>query len=209
MTGQEPDDPLRARLRRADPAASLPPLGGDRVDRMLEDVVGHDTTTESRESGTRGRSPFTWVVAAAAALVIAGVGVLALTGGDPATPPPAAQPDPTVTELTLPATAPGRCLVPNAQTLAGAAHAVDGEVTGVTGTVATLAVSRWYASEPTDELRVDAVEAGRTPLIGAPTLEVGDRYLLAATRDGDLLVCGFSAPYSSELAALYADAFGA
>ena len=34
--------------------------------------MGHDTDTESRQTGTRGRSRLTWLVAAAAVVLIAG-----------------------------------------------------------------------------------------------------------------------------------------
>jgi hypothetical protein len=202
------DQALRARLRGADPAASLPPVGDDRVHRWLEDAMVDDTLTESRESGTRHRSSLTWLVAAAAAAVIAGVAAVVLTGQEPEPSPPAAQPATTVTELAVPAAAPGRCLVPNAATLGNAAYALDGEVTRVSSGVATLAVTRWYAGDPTDQVRVDQGETGRTTLVGAPDFTVGSRYLLAGTEDGELMVCGFSAPWSPDLADLYTEAFG-
>ena len=42
-----------------------------------------ELTTENRETGTRDRSPLTWLVAAAAyAVIIAGIGVFALVGHD-------------------------------------------------------------------------------------------------------------------------------
>ena len=56
-----------------------------RVARLLEDVMSTELTTENRETGTRNRGPLTWLVAAAAVVVIAGVGFLgvrALTGDD-------------------------------------------------------------------------------------------------------------------------------
>ena len=43
MTDHGPDDELLARLRAADPAASLPPADPDRVARLLEDTMSHDT----------------------------------------------------------------------------------------------------------------------------------------------------------------------
>ena len=43
-------------------------------------------------------------------------------------------------------------------------------------------------------------------LIGAARFEVGQSYLVSAT-DGQVTVCGLTAPYSTELAALYAEAF--
>src|SRR6478736_8970575 len=94
------DDELQARLLASDPAASLPPAAPHEVARLLEDVMATELTTESRETGTRNRGPLTWLVAAAAVLVIAGVGivgVLALTGDDPG--PTAGDPAPSATDL--------------------------------------------------------------------------------------------------------------
>ena len=72
------DDSLLARLRAADPAASLPPAGPERVADLLEDVMSETTTrtTESRDTGTHDRSPLTWLVAAAAVLLILATGRL-------------------------------------------------------------------------------------------------------------------------------------
>lgn len=197
------DDELFARLRAADPAASLPPVDDDRATRVLEDAMSRDTMTETRETGARHRSPLTWLVAAAAVLLIAGVGVFALLDRDPA--PPAAA-GPTATQLTLPATTTGRCMVPNAQALSEAAVAAEAEVVSVDGDQVTLDVSRWYAGEETDQLVVTAAE--RPALVGTVEFEEGARYLVAGNRDGDVMVCGFSARWSEDLAALYAEAFG-
>ena len=84
------DADLRARLREADPAASLPPADPAGVDRLLEDAMTHDELGESRADGTRGRSRLTWLVAAAAAVVIVGVGLFVLTRGDEQADRPAA-----------------------------------------------------------------------------------------------------------------------
>jgi hypothetical protein len=200
------DDELLARLRAADPAASLPPVDDDRLLRLLEDAMSHDTMTETRETGPRHRSPLTWLVAAAAVLLIAGVGVFALLDRDPTTPAPPAAAGPTATELTLPATTPGRCMVPNAQALAQAAVAAEAQVVSVAGDQVTLDVSRWYAGEETDQLVVTAAE--RPALVGTVDFEDGARYLVAGNRDGDVMVCGFSDRWSEDLAALYAEAFG-
>ena len=66
-------DELRARLRAADPASSLPRPDPDRVARLLEDTMSHPQTPESGADGTRQRSPLTWLAAAAAVVIIAGV----------------------------------------------------------------------------------------------------------------------------------------
>lgn len=200
-----PGDELFARLRAADPVASLPPVEDDRVARLLEDAMGHDTLTETRETGPRHRSPLTWLVAAAAAVLIAGVGVFALLDRDASTPSPPSAAEPTATELTLPAMTAGRCMVPNAQALSQAAVAADAEVVSVDGDRVTLDVSRWYAGEETDQLVVTAT--ARPTLVGAVEFEEGGRYLVAGTRDGDVMVCGFSDRWSEDLAALYAEAF--
>src|SRR3954452_24176587 len=88
------DDELQQRLRAADPAATLSPGDPAGVARLVEDVMSTELTTESRETGTRHRSPLTWLVAAAAVVVIVGAGIFgvrALTGDDQT--PPTAQAD--------------------------------------------------------------------------------------------------------------------
>src|SRR3954447_6041723 len=116
------DDQLQARLRASDPAASLPPAAPHEAARLLEDVMATELTTESRETGTRNRGPLTWLVAAAAVLVIAGVGIFgvrALTGDDD--PAPTAGPAPSATHLEVSAPAgSAKCAVPSAETLATA-----------------------------------------------------------------------------------------
>lgn len=206
MTDHERDDELFVRLRAADPAASLPPVDDDRVARLLEDAMSHDTTTETRETGPRHRSPLTWMVAAAAIMLIVGAGSFALLDRDSTTPAPPAAAEPTVTELELPAVTAGRCMVPNAPALSQAAVAAEAEVVSITGERVTLDVTRWYAGQETDQLVVTAAE--QPLLVGAVEFEEGDRYLVAGNRDGDVMVCGFSDRWSEDLAALYAEAFG-
>jgi len=213
MTDHGPDDELFARLRDADPAASLPATDPHRVVRFLEDAMSHDTqldtVTESRGTGAHGRSPLTWLVAAAAVVLIAAAGLLTFIdlGDDPTTPPTAGS-EPTVTELTMPGATAGRCMVPNATLLSGAAYAVDAEAVSITDGVVTLAPTEWYAGDPTDRVEVDQSSADMQALIGATEFEEGQRYLVAGTDDGQVMVCGFSGPYTDELAALYSQAFG-
>jgi len=219
MTDHEPGDELFARLRDSDPAASLPAADPDRVARLLEDAMSHDTehdtVTESRGTGTHDRSPLTWLVAAAAVVLIAAAGAFTFTdrGDDPTTPPtagsePSAEPTPSVTDLTMPGAAPGRCMVPNAELLSGAAYAVDAEAVSIAGGVVTLEATEWFAGDPTGLVRVDQGSADMQALIGATGFEEGERYLVAGTDNGQVMVCGFSGPYAAELAALYSEAFG-
>ena len=203
-------DPLRARLQAADPAASLPAADPDGVARLLEDVMSTELTTENRETGTRDRSPLTWLVAAAAAVIIAGIGVFALIGHDEdPTAPPTAADSQTVTELGAPAAAAysAKCLVPTAETLSGQQVAFDGTVTAIADGVVTLRVSHWYTGGDTDLARVQAPPEDLQQLIGAVHFEQGGRYLVSAS-NGQVTVCGFSAPWSTDLAETYQQAFG-
>jgi hypothetical protein len=211
-------DELRARLRAADPAASLPRSDPDRVARLLEETMSHTVTTEPRTDDVRHRSPLTWLVAAAAVAIIAGVGVFVVMNGSEDPGAPVAGADPTssstgedsVTELRAPgagATA-GRCLPVTAPALGGATVAFDGTVEEIEGGLVTLRATDWYAGDPTDLVTVRAPSEDLQALLAAVDFQDGGRYLVAATGDERLMVCGFSAPYSRGLAAVYERAFG-
>jgi hypothetical protein len=178
----------------------------DSVEHMSEEL-----TTENRETGTRHRSPLTWAVAAAAVLLILAVvvfGFLVLRDDpEPAAPPTAHGAD-TVTELGAPddAAYAARCLVPNAETLASQTVAFDGTVTAIADDSVTLAPTHWYAGKATDLVRVRAPSEQMQRLVGAVRFEDGGRFLVSAT-DGRLTLCGFTAAYTPELAALYEQAF--
>jgi len=212
------DDPLRARLRAADPAASLGPADPDGVARLLEDTMSHDTDTQvpERRTGTRGRNPLTWLVAAAAVLVIAGVGVFTLTGtDDDNTAPPIADDngsgdggaEPVVISLRAPAASTGRCMMPSAEVLSQQQVAFEGTVETIGDGTVVLTPTEFYAGDEADRVEVDAPADQLTNLIGAVEFEVGGTYLVSAT-DGQVTVCGFSGPATPELEQLYADAFG-
>lgn len=213
---EEPDD-LFARLRDADPAASLAPADPTRVARLLEDVmspvVDRRTAVETAPTRTRQGRPRParaglWAAAAAVALIAAAglTGIVGLGSDDDPT-PPVAQPAPTVTELTVPAGAPARCMVPNPEVLSNAAFALDAEVVAVADGAVVLAPSQWYAGDPTDRVEIDAPPADLQALIGAPAFEVGQRYLVAGDAQGQIMVCGFSGPWTQERADLYSQAF--
>ncbi|WP_193613329.1 hypothetical protein [Nocardioides lijunqiniae] len=223
------DDELQQRLRAIDPASDLTPADPDRVARLLEDTMNTDLTDtsapgtpgtpeqESRNDGTRNRSPLTWLVAAAAVL-IAGVGVFSLLGNDPerddaptAAPSASASVDPgstapSVTELGAPPPAAGRCMVPTAEALSTAQVAFSGTVQSVEAGVVTLVPDRFYTGEATELVEVRATPDELTALVGAVSFEEGRRYLVSAT-DGQVTVCGFSGPLSPNLEALYVEAF--
>ena len=196
------DIELFERLRAHDPAASLPPADPAQVARLLEDTMSHDLDTP-----TRRRSPLTWLVAAAALLVIAGVGVFAVVGGDDEPQVPTAQePAPTVVELSARPPVVGKCAVPTAELLGNQETAFDGTVSAITDGTVTLDVTEWYRGGPADQVTVDVPPVGMQALVQAADFQVGQRYLVSAN-DGFVTVCGFTAPYSDDLAALYAEAF--
>ena len=209
-------DELRARLRAADPASFLPRSDPDRVARLLEETMSHPETPESRADGTRHRGPLTWLVAAAAAVIIAGVGVFAVMNGqDSGT--PAAGPEPSastgaggVTELRAPGAGAttGRCLPPSADVLSGAAVAFDGTVEGIKDDLVTLQATHWYAGSPTDLVTVKGPSEELQQLLVAVDFQDGGRYLVAASDGGRVMVCGFSDEFSPRLERLYDQAFG-
>lgn len=204
------DDELLARLRAADPAASLPPADPSRVARLLEDTMTDDLPTESRATGTHGRGPLTWLLAAAAVLIIAGVGVFGVTmfGGDEGGVAPRAVDQPSATELRAPAASAyaARCMPPSARTIGNQTVAFEGTVDEVGDGLVLLTPTRWYHGTPTDRVTIEAPAAELADLVGAARFQAGRSYLVSATR-GQVTVCGLTAPYSDELAALYAEAF--
>ncbi|GEP36450.1 hypothetical protein NPS01_01130 [Nocardioides psychrotolerans] len=220
------DDELQQRLQAHDPAASLPPADPTWVARLLEDAMSADQSTESpgtrgdslaetRESGTRHRSPLTWLVAAAAAVLIGGVGVFGLLNNDresgqvpSAGPGPGASVSgaPTVTELAAGAPTQGRCMVPSAEVLSNAQVAFSGTVEAVGADVVSLTPDRFYAGEVTDVVEVRTEPAMMQALVGVVDFQPGQRYLVAAT-GGEVMVCGFSGAFAPRLESLYVAAF--
>ena len=212
----EEHDELRARLRAADPASSLPRSDPDRVARLLEDTMSHPETTEARSDGTRHRGPLTWL-AAAAVVLIAGVGVFAVMNGgqDSGTPTAGTEPSAStgagdVTALRAPGAGAttGRCLPPSADALSGANVAFDGTVDKISGSLVTLRPTHWYAGSPTDLVTVKGPSEELQQLLVAVDFQDGGRYLVAASNGGQVMVCGFSDKFSPRLEQLYGEAFG-
>lgn len=207
MTGHDDDRNLQSRLSAADPASALPPTDPERVARLLEAAMA-DTetrlpTTESRETGTRDRSPLTWLVAAAAVVLIAGAGFFAATqrGGNPA--PPAAQA--TVTRLGVsPAT--GRCIVATTTLLQAQTVAFRGTVTTLSDGSVTFSVKDWFKGGPTDLAKVVAPAPMMRPLFQFGELKVGGDYVVSAYH-GHVSPC-LTGPVTGQLGSVYHQAFG-
>ena len=200
------DDELTARLRDADPAASLPSATPTEVARLLEDAM-------TEQTGSASRGPLSWLVAAAAAVVVlGGVGAVALTGDDGGTPPSAGPTssggeEPTVTTLAARASSDARCMVPSAEVLSGKPVAFSGTVESTDAGTVTLVPDRWYAGDETDLVEVQGPSERMSILLESVAFEDGERYLVAADASGDVMACGFSAAYSTELAKVYEEAF--
>jgi hypothetical protein len=227
--GFDRDDDLRALLRSGDPAGSLSPADPAALARLLEDTMSADLEIRpvapddgSRATGTRGRNRLTWLVAAAAVAMIAGVGGIAIAGlsGDDSPPPQASDtrtstpPETTAgapvagttTELT--AVAPtARCALPSPETLAQYDQAFQGTVTAIDGDSVTLQATDVFTGEVGETVRVSAAPADMKALVSAVDFEVGGTYLVSAF-EGSVSTCpGFSGPASGDVQALYKEAF--
>ena len=233
-------DGLRALLRAADPVRALPPLTDAERTRSLEAAMtehdphrtpdGHAT----REAGTRHRHPLAWVVAAAAVLVVAGVGwagvralsgpeeVAGTTAGAPTSTTPTTDPDATtdappdaptdaptdVVRLALPdADAAGaRCMVPDVGVLQNQDLAFEGTLVEATDEALTFSVGTWFRGGDAATVEVDPVDDRLRRLLLAPEFTEGSSYLVSAS-GGSVTLCGFSGEADPRRRALYDRAF--
>jgi hypothetical protein len=222
------DDELRALLRASDPASSLPAADRAALAILLEDIMSADLEIRpvapddaSRASGTHGRNRLTWLVAAAAVAMIAGVGGVAIAGlsdddspapqaSDHRTTPPASTAAAPVAGLTteLTAKAPtGRCAVPDATLLARYDQAFQGTVTAVDDGMVTLQATEVFNGEVGETVQVAAAPADMQALASSVNFQVGGTYLVSAF-GGSVSTCpGFSGPASGDVQKLYTEAF--
>ncbi|MQW74617.1 hypothetical protein GHK92_01910 [Nocardioides sp. dk4132] len=213
MNDRPDDERLRDLLRGADPAASLPPADPSRVARLMEITMSDDPLTETRQDGTRNRSTLTWLVAAAALVVIGGAGAFVLINDEDEAGVPVAQEsieptDETAPVTTLAASAPdARCGVPTAAMLAQQQVAFEGTVQEVADDVVVLVPSLFYAGKPSELVEVQGPPQELSGLLQAVPFEEGERYLVSAS-DGRVSLCGLSGPVSQNLQELYVAAFG-
>jgi hypothetical protein len=85
--------------------------------------------------------------------------------------------------------------------------AFGGTVVELTDSVATIEVDRWYTGGDAEIVDIQYTP-GFEALIGTPTLEVGQQYLITAT-DGVVNGCGYSGLATADYEAAFAAAFGA
>lgn len=191
------DDELLRRLQGADPARGDRPAAS-----WINDLV--EATMDETTTPMRGRRPWLMAGAAAAAVVAVGGGAFALLADDD--PADKDAPAPVALELTLPATDPMMmCIQFSVDALRPMEKAFAGTATDVEGETVTLDVDRWYTGGDAD---VVTLQAGSPDVLleGGITFTEGERYLVTATGD-TVNTCGFSGPYTEELAAAFDEAF--
>ena len=223
--GFDRDDELRALLAAADPAHALAPADPAGLAALLEDTMSHDIQPRTqpevgaRATGTDHRNPLTWLVAAAAVLVIAGVGAFGLSrmsddgpvveAGDAPTATESTGSTvaaPAVTQLGAPPPVEARCAVPTPEMLAAQELAFAGTVTAIEGDTVTLSTTAVYAGDVAEQVQVTAPSAEMYSLLAAVQFEVGGDYLVSAN-DGVVSLCSFSGPATPALQRLYDRAF--
>jgi hypothetical protein len=197
----ETQERLLRRMRAADPAQQATPAASSWIPDLVEATMSTDL-----EPTTRARR---WVPALAAAAVVAVIagGAYAVLDDDE---PSARRPAPTATSLALPGGGDGAsmssCIQFDVAFLRDMQVAFSGTATEVGGDTVTLEVDRWYKGGDADVVQLANFDPTNTSLDGF-TFEQGDRYLISAS-DGTVSFCGFSGPWSEELAGAFDEAFG-
>ncbi len=158
---------------------------------------------QAPEPGRRPRV-MPWLIGIVALVVAAAVAFAVLDSRETVAPPTTGGQG-TDTELAMAAPR-GRCLAPDATTLAQAELAFEGSVVSVRDGVVTLKPTVWYAGDHADRVTVKQADPGMTDLIGAVDFRPGKDYLVAAN-GGNVMVCGFSGETTSDLTSLYGQAF--
>lgn len=146
--------------------------------------------------------PTLTVTAALLGGLLAGCGA----GDDTAPGDAKSSPAPTSLELTVPAAQTGRCMVPNVENLQAQDTAFEGVVTSAANGTATLDVTQSYKGTEAETVQVTAPATELQDLLLAVEFEQGQTYLVSSL-DGQVSVCGLSAPKDDLLTALYQQAY--
>lgn len=194
-------DELEQRLRAADPVPATVPVDSPRSPRARTLVENLMTDAPITLDPPRSPAARRWTIVAAAAAVVAAVGVaVSVSGGGDDAPSTLALSSPAEDVMAM-------CMEVTPEGLRDASEvAFEGTVVELDGRVATLSVDRWFAGEEVDEVVVTGADENETALLGGVVLEDGGRYLISAG-DGEVRSCGLSGEATPELEAIYEAAF--
>jgi hypothetical protein len=195
------DQELRRRMKAADPART-----NSTPDSWLPDLL-EETITTARGPRVRRRR---WqpMVAAAALVTAIGTGVVlsqdaqhAQDAQDPGT-------DRTTVTLAMPeiGTSMSSCIQFDTRILADMTLAFSGTAADVADDTVTLQVDRWYRGGKADVVVLNHYDAQTASIDGIEFIE-GSPYLITAT-NGTVNFCGYSTPWSQDMADKFQQAFG-
>lgn len=201
-------DDLRARLRAADPVATVAPdpsrirtLAEATMNTTLDDT-GTTSTSGGRRTGTGPRA----LVAAAALAAVASLGTVGLAVLGPDDEQPSAAPE--TLELTLPPSdVMSSCIQYSVDFLAQMPVAFAGTAETVGDGTVLLEVDRWYRGGSADVVELENPTGPMTSIDGIE-FAAGSRYLVTASEDGTVNGCGYTAVWSEPMAQDFASAFG-
>lgn len=185
------EEMLLERIKNADPARTLHP-----ADSWIPEPMEVEMSTTPVEPRSRPRRWAPAIAAAASVAVLSGVAYVVLGGSGPA-----GNPGSTVTTLAMPAgseTSMNSCLPFDAKYLRDMPVALSATATKIGDDGVTLDVDRWYVGGSADVVRLANYDVNTVSLDGF-SFEPGSRYLITATQ-GTVNLCGYSAPWTQDLA---------
>jgi hypothetical protein len=191
------DDDLRNRLAASNPTPpteTVDPITSDRARELMEDIMSTETTQPRID---QRRTRLVGAVAATLAVVIGAAALFGSLGSEPAPLVLTANGDDAI----------ATCLQFDVDLLADMSPAFAGTVAELTDSIVTLEVDRWFTGGDAEIVEI-RYTPGFEALIGTPSFEVGQRYLITAA-NGVVNGCGYSGPATPEYEAAFEAAFGA
>ena len=202
MNGDMQHDELFERLARLDPAGSAPieSATGPRTATLREQIMQTNITPTAPvpSPARRRRRPLMLAIGGLALTGVTALGFVILRGDD------AQAPTTIALAFAPPSPAGARCMQLDASIQQpDGTVAFRGAVVSIVGNTVTLDVAKWYANGTADQVVVTTGTADGTvdPELSA-SFEQGGDYLVSAV-DGQVMGCGMTAQYSTELDALY------
>ncbi|MEJ7627983.1 MAG: hypothetical protein WKF54_00160 [Nocardioidaceae bacterium] len=194
-------DDLEERLRAADPTTSADSTRP--ASSWVADLVAATMNDQSSVKSRRWRVP-----AAAAAIMVLGLGGYAIAQNGQDTTDPRASNSARPLELAIAGagTSLSSCVPFSVDVLAEMPVAFSGTVVEVGEGTVLLSVDHWYRGGATEQVEISSPDLSTVSLDGAVSFSDGKRYLVTAT-NGVVNVCGFSAEWNADTAAAFDEAF--